>query len=61
MGKTFKDDEAGKRTAWIGRSKRERNFNPNKRSYEKWCADTERMVFVKEQSHETMYDDAASL
>lgn len=63
MGKTFKDEESAKRTAWIGRVKRERNFNPAKKSgpSKEWWEDRADRCYVDVEPYEAMYDDVATL
>lgn len=63
MGKTFKDEEDARRVAWIGKRRRERNFNPAKKSgpSKEWWEDRAERSYVDTTPYEAMYDDVATL
>lgn len=63
MGKTYKDEESARRIAWIGKRKKERNFNPEKHSgpSTEWWEDRAERTYLDVEPCEAMYDNSATL
>jgi len=63
MGKTYKDEESARRIAWVGKRKKERNFNPEKYNgpQAEWWEDRIGRIYLDTETLEVSYDDAGTL
>jgi hypothetical protein len=59
MGRTYKDEESARRVAWIGKRKREKNFNPSKHTgpSTEWWEDRAERTYLDTNTHVVEYDN----